>query len=184
MPFEANPDTTIAYELDPTHTTVAFRVRHMMVTWQRGRFRTVRGHLWLDREDPTRSRIEAEIDVASIDTDVAARDEHLRSADFFDATNHPTMRFTSTRITALEDRLRVEGELEIRGIRRPTVLDTDTISPESLDPFGMLKVGTSARTTLSRKDYGLVWNAVLETGGVAVGDTVHVELDLQFQRKP
>lgn len=185
MPFEADAQpSSIEYELDPTHTTVAFRVRHMMVTWQRGRFRVVRGSLQLDRQDVTRSRVEAEIDVASVDTDVPQRDQHLRSADFFDTENHPTMRFRSTRVTAVADGLRVEGELVIRGQSRSVALEAETISPESLDPFGMLKVGTSAKTSFSRKDFGLVWNAVLETGGVAVGDTVHVELDLQFQRKP
>lgn len=173
------------YEIDPTHTTVAFRVRHMMVTMQRGQFHGVRGALELDREDVTRSRVEAVIDVASVDTNVAQRDAHLRSADFFDADKHPTMTFVSRAVRpGPNGGLSIEGDLTIRGTTRAIVLQGDGISPESRDPFGMTKVGTSASTKISRKDFGLVWNAALETGGVAVGDEITIDLDLQFQRKP
>jgi polyisoprenoid-binding protein YceI len=174
---------TTTYELDPTHTHVGFSVRHMMVTQQRGQFRGVSGVLTLDRGDLAKSRVEATIDVASVDTNVAQRDDHLRSADFFDAEKHPKMTFTSKEIRAQDGRLLVIGDLTIRGTTRSVTLDADPISEESKDPFGMIKVGTSATTKISRKDFGLVWNAVLETGGVAVGDDVRITLDLQFQRK-
>jgi len=175
----------VHYDLDETHTTVGFSVRHMMVTRQQGLFRAVRGTLELDREDPTRSHVEAVIDVASIDTRVPQRDEHLRSADFFDVARHPEMRFVSRRVEAQADgRLRVIGDLTLRGVTRQVVLDADPLTAESRDPFGMIKVGTSATTLIRRKEFGLVWNTVLETGGVAVGDDVTVSLDLQFQRKP
>jgi polyisoprenoid-binding protein YceI len=174
-----------AYELDPTHTSIGFSVRHMMVTQQRGQFHGVTGTLALDREAIAKSHVEASIDVASVDTNVAQRDDHLRSADFFDAANHPQMTFVSKDIRAQSDgRLHVVGDLTIRGITRSVTLDADAISDESRDPFGMIKVGTSATTKISRKDFGLVWNAVLETGGVAVGDEIEITLDLQFQRKP
>jgi polyisoprenoid-binding protein YceI len=178
-------DTTTAYDLDPTHTSAGFSVRHMMGTQQRGQFHGVTGKLELDRADITRSRVEAAIDVATVDTHVAQRDEHLKSADFFDAANHPKMLFVSREIRKNGDgRLSVAGDLTIRGTTRPVILDADPVSAESKDPFGMIKVGTSASTKISRKDFGLVWNAALETGGVAVGDEVKITLDLQFQRKP
>lgn len=173
------------YELDPTHTYVGFSVRHMMVTLQRGQFHEVTGTLAYDRETPTKSRVEATIEVASVDTNVAQRDEHLRSADFFDASNHPTMTFVSKDFQTRSDgRLDVIGDLTIRGVTRRVTLEADGLSDESKDPFGMIKVGTSATTKISRKDFGLVWNAVLETGGVAVGDEVVITLNLQFQRRP
>jgi polyisoprenoid-binding protein YceI len=177
--------TTTVYDIDPNHTYIGFSVRHMMVTQQRGQFHGVTGALKLDRADLTRSSIEASIDVGSVDTNVAQRDDHLRSADFFDAANHPRMTFVSREIQVQpEGRLRVMGDLTIRGTTRPVVLDADPITEESRDPFGMIKIGTSALTRISRKDFGLVWNAVLETGGIAVGDEVKITLDLQFQRKP
>lgn len=177
-------NTAIAYDIDPTHTYVGFSVRHVMVTQQRGQFHDVTGSLKLDRADLSRSSVEAAIGVASVDTNVAQRDDHLRSADFFDAANHPKMTFASRTIQAQADgRLRVTGDLMVRGTTRSVVLDADPISEESKDPYGMLKVGTSAMTKISRREFGLVWNAVLETGGVAVGDEIRITLDLQFQRK-
>jgi polyisoprenoid-binding protein YceI len=177
--------SAVVYELDPAHTYVGFSVRHMMVTQQRGQFHGVNGTLKLDRGDLSKSSVEAAIDVGSVDTHVGQRDEHLRSADFFDAAHHPKMTFVSRSVTAASDgRLQVAGDLTIRGTTRPVVLDAAPISEESRDPFGMIKVGSSAATKISRKDFGLVWNALLETGGVAVGDEVKIVLDLQFQRKP
>jgi polyisoprenoid-binding protein YceI len=176
--------STTIYELDPTHTYVGFSVRHMMVTQQRGQFHGVAGALTLDRSDVAKSRVDASIDVTSVDTNVAQRDEHLKSADFFDAAHHPKMTFVSKEVRPQGERLLVVGDLTIRGVTRTVTLDADAISEESKDPFGLIKVGTSGTTKISRKDYGLVWNAALETGGVAVGDEVKITLDLQFQRKP
>jgi polyisoprenoid-binding protein YceI len=156
----------------------------MMVTRQRGQFHGVSGALTLDRTDVSRSRVEATIEVASVDTGVSQRDDHLRSADFFDQANHPKMTFVSKEVRIQRDeRLHVVGDLTIRGTTRSITLAADPISDESTDPFGMIRVGTSATAKISRKDFGLVWNALLETGGVAVGDDVEIVLDLQFQRK-
>ena len=177
--------TATTYELDSSHTYVGFSVRHMMVTQQRGQFHAVSGTLTLDRADIARSQVEATIDLASIDTHVAQRDDHLRSADFFDVANHPKMTFVSKEVQVQgHGRLHVIGDMTIRGTTRSVTLDADPISDESKDPFGIIKVGTSATTKISRKDFGLVWNAVLETGGVAVGDEIKITLDLQFKRKP
>jgi polyisoprenoid-binding protein YceI len=177
--------STVVYQLDPTHTYVGFSIRHMMVTQQRGQFHDVSGTLRLDGDDLAASSVDVAIKVASVDTNVAQRDDHLRSADFFDAVHHPEMTFVSRSIApAADGRIRVAGDLTIRGATRPVVLDADPISAESKDPFGMIKVGSSATTKISRKDFGLVWNTMLDAGGVAVGDEVRIMLDLQFQRRP
>jgi polyisoprenoid-binding protein YceI len=176
--------TTTTYELDPVHSHLGFSVRHMMVSQQRGQFQGVTGSLTLDREDLTKSRVEISIDVATINTNNTDRDNHLRSADFFDVANHPKMTFVSREVKVQPDgELRLTGDLTIRGTTRSVVLAAEPLSPESKDPFGNIKIGTSATGKLSRKEFGLVWNAILETGGVALGDDVKLTLDVQFVRK-
>ena len=177
--------TTTTYDLDPVHSHLGFSVRHMMVSQQRGQFSGVTGTLALDRGNLAASRVEISIDVATINTNNADRDNHLRSADFFDVANHPKMTFVSREVVVQPDgQLRITGDLTIRGNTRSVVLDADPISDESKDPFGNLKVGTSVAGKVSRKDFGLVWNAILETGGVALGDDVKLMLDVQFARRP
>jgi len=177
--------TTTTYELDPVHSHLGFSVRHMMVSQQRGQFAGASGTLTLDRADLTKSRVEVTIDVATVNTNNTDRDNHLRSADFFDVANHPKITFASRAVQVKDDgELRVTGDLTIRGTTRSVVLTTEPISEESKDPFGNIKVGTSVTGKVSRKDFGLVWNAILETGGVALGDDVKLMLDVQFQRKP
>jgi len=177
--------TTTTYELDPVHSHLGFSVRHMMVSQQRGQFAGASGTLMLDRSDFTKSRVEVTLDVATVNTNNTDRDNHLRSADFFDVANHPKITFTSRTVQVTEDGdLSVTGDLTIRGTTRSVVLTAEPVSEESKDPFGNIKVGTSVTGKISRKDFGLVWNAVLETGGVALGDDVKLMLDVQFQRKP
>jgi len=176
--------TTTIYELDPVHSHLGFSVRHMMVSQQRGQFQGVTGTLALDREDITRSRIEIAIDVATINSNNADRDNHLRGGDFFDVANHPKMTFVSREVKVQPDgELRVTGDLTIRGTTHPVTLTAEPLSAESKDPFGNIKIGTSATAKISRKDFGIVWNAVLETGGIALGDDVKLTLDVQFVRK-
>ncbi|HEX8109970.1 MAG TPA: YceI family protein [Kofleriaceae bacterium] len=176
--------TTTTYELDPVHSHLGFSVRHMMVSQQRGQFQGVTGTLTLDREDITRSHVEVSIDVATINTNNTDRDNHLRSADFFDVANHPKMTFVSRDVKAQPDgELRITGDLTIRGTTRSVTLTAEPLSPESKDPFGNIKIGTSATGKLSRKEFGMVWNAVLETGGIALADEVKLTLDVQFVRK-
>jgi polyisoprenoid-binding protein YceI len=176
--------TTTTYDLDPVHSHIGFSVRHMMVSQQRGVFGGVTGTLTLDRADLTRSHVEVSIDVATINTQVTDRDNHLLSADFFDAANHPKITFASRKVEVQDGGdLRVTGDLTIRGTTRSVVLTAEPISEESKDLYGNLKVGTSVTGKISRKDFGLVWNALLETGGVALGDDVKLMLDVQFQRK-
>src|SRR5512140_205192 len=176
---------TTTYELDPVHSHLGFSVRHMMVSQQRGQFAGASGTLTLDRADLTKSHVEVTIDVATVNTNNTDRDNHLRSGDFFDVANHPKITFVSRAVQVKDDgELRVTGDLTIRGTTRSVVLTTEPISEESKDPFGNIKVGTSVTGKISRKDFGLVWNAILETGGVALGDDVKLMLDVQFQRKP
>ena len=177
--------TTTTYELDPVHSHLSFSVRHMMVSQQRGQFAGASGTLTLDRADLSKSHVEVTIDVATINTNNTDRDNHLRSADFFDVANHPKITFASRSAQVNDDgELRVTGDLTIRGTTRSVVLTAEPISDESKDPFGNIRVGTSVTGKISRKDFGLVWNAILETGGVALGDDVKLMLDVQFQRKP
>ena len=159
------------WEIDAAHSSVHFSIRHMMVSNVRGEFTRVAGTVHVDPRDVTRSSVEAVIDASSISTRDEKRDEHLRSADFLDVANHPTIEFRSTRITREGDgALTLAGTLTIRGVARQVVLDVQTSDAELRDPWGNTKRGASATTKLNRKDFGLGWNVALETGGFVVGD--------------
>lgn len=171
------------YDIDPTHTTVGFRVRHMMVSWTRGRFEKVEGKVRWDDAAPERSAIEVRIDAASVDTNLKQRDDHLRSADFLDAEKHPSLTFRSTGVEKTKDGYAVAGELTIRGITRPVSLQISNFGPEVRDPWGNFRRGADATATVSRKAFGMTWNAALELGGVAVGDEVQISLEVELIRK-
>lgn len=171
--------TATVLDLDPTHSSAEFSVRHLMIASVTGRFKTVRGTIHYDEADPARSRVEAEIDVGSLDSGVVDRDAHLRSADFFDAEKHPTIAFASKRIELTgPDEGRIHGDLTIRGVTREVVLEAQRIGAVQ-DPWGNRRVGFEAETTLNRKDFGLTWNMALEAGGVVVGDKVKVRLSVE-----
>ncbi|MBO2518120.1 MULTISPECIES: YceI family protein [Limnochorda] len=168
------------WQIDPAHTTAEFTVRHMMISNVRGRFGAIEGKVVGDLSDPTQAQVEAKIDAASIDTRNEERDKHLRSADFFDVENHPHITFKSTRIERVGDnQYKVIGDLTIRGVTREVVLDA-TFQGQVKSPWGQQVAGFSATTTLNRKDFGLTWNTVLETGGVLVGEEVKVELQVEL----
>ena len=167
-----------AYELDPAHSHVGFSVRHMMVSKTKGRFAEVRGTVQI-AEDPLASFVEVEIPVASIDTRDETRDGHLRSADFFDADNHPVLRYRSTSVTALGgDRWVVDGELTVRGVTRAVPLEV-TFEGGAKDPWGGSRIGFTARADLDREAFGLTWNQALETGGVLVGKQVRIDIEAE-----
>jgi polyisoprenoid-binding protein YceI len=169
----------MAWQIDSVHTHIGFSVRHMMVTTVRGQFRSYRGTMNLDPRDFTRSTFEGEIDVASIDTGNPDRDNHLRTNDFFDAPNHPKIKFRSTRIEAKgENEYTVHGTITIRGVEKPLALQVEYLGT-SKNPYGKTVAGLAARGTLNRKDFGVNFNAVLETGGVAIADKVNLELDVE-----
>lgn len=176
--------TTSTWEADPAHSSVEFSVRHLMVSTVTGRFRSFRTSLLLDEGALENSSVSAEIDGATIDTGIPDRDNHLRSPDFFDVANHPVVRFRSTRIERLQgDSGKIHGELTIRGVSRPVTLEA-TYLGEIRDPWGNRRRGFAAETTLNRKDFGMNWNQVLDTGGVLVGDKVKVTLNIEAVQKP
>jgi polyisoprenoid-binding protein YceI len=169
------------WHVDPVHSHVGFSVRHMMVTTVRGSFATFRGELELDPEDFTKSRITGDIEVASVETRNGDRDNHLRSAEFFDAAAHPKITFASTQIERTEDGYRVHGDLTIRGVTRPVTLDAE-YAGMAKNPYGQMVAGISASGTINRRDFGLMYTALLETGGVAVSDTVKLEIEVQARQ--
>jgi polyisoprenoid-binding protein YceI len=168
-----------AWQIDASHTTVELSVKHMMFTTAKGRFTGVRGTITLDKDDLTRSSSAAEIDAATITTGDDRRDAHLRSADFLDVEKHPVITFASTGVEPVgDDRLRVHGDLTIRGVTRAVVLDT-ILTGRGVNPWGHEAIGFSATTSINRHDFGLNWNVGLEAGGVLVGETVTIQLEVQ-----
>jgi polyisoprenoid-binding protein YceI len=172
----------ITYEIDPVHSSVHFSVRHMMVSNVRGEFAKLTGTIKYDPDNPSNSSVEATIDAASISTRDAQRDTHLKSADFLDVEKYPTLTFKSKKITPQPGGGTITGDLTIHGVTREVTLDVEGPTPEAKDPWGKQRIGASATAKLSRKDFGLVWNAALETGGVLVGDEVKVTIDVEAVR--
>lgn len=173
-----------SYTIDPEHSNVGFKVRHMMVSNVKGSFEKHSGVVELNDKDVTKSRVEVSIDTNSINTNMAKRDEHLRSADFFDTASYPTMTFVSKKVArAGKEKLKVTGDLTLHGVTRQVVLDVESLSNESKDPWGNIRRGASATTKIKRKDFGLVWNKALETGGVAVGEEVTINLEIEMIKK-
>ncbi len=180
----AAQSATITYNIDPTHSNAQFKVRHLMIAWVRGEFEKVTGTITFNEANPAASSVTAEIDVKSIDTREADRDNHLLSPDFLDAAEYPTIKFQSTKIAQEgKDEYHVTGDLTIRGVTRPVVLEVDSVTPEIKDPWGFLRRGAAATTTISRKEFGVAFNQLLETGGVMIGDEVHISIDIELVRK-
>jgi polyisoprenoid-binding protein YceI len=174
---------TGTYTLDPTHSRLGFVTRHAMVTKVRGAFEDVQGTAYLDLEDPSRSTATVEFQVASINTGNAQRDEHLRTNDFFDAPSFPTATFTSTSVTRRDaDTYEMVGDLTLKGVTKPVTITWELTGTET-DPFGNLRVGLEGRATINRKDWGVNWNAALESGGVLVSDKIVLELDVSAIRQ-
>ena len=174
----ASPST---WKLDPVHTVAEFKVKHMMITNVKGHFTGVSGVLTLDESDITNSQVEATIDVATINTREADRDTHLKSGDFFDVEKYPTLTFRSTRVQRkADDELTVTGDLTIHGITREAVLNVEGPTAPGKDPWGNTRIGLSAATKINRKDFGLTWNAALETGGILVGEDITISIDTEF----
>jgi len=167
---------TGTYAIDPAHSEVGFTARHAMVTKVRGSFSDVEGSVVLD-EDANLISVRASIAVASIDTRNADRDAHLRSPDFFDVETYPTMTFASTKVQVGGEGFVVTGDLTLHGVTREVVLDVEA-NGVATDPFGNARAGFSAETEINRKDFGLTWNAALETGGVLVSEKVKITLDI------
>ena len=169
------------WKIDPSHSAAEFKVRHMMISFVKGKFSGLSGVLKLDENDYTHSVVEVSIPAASVSTVDEKLDAHLKEADFFDVQNFPTLTFKSTSIRSLGDRdYEVTGDLTIRGMTKSVILSVRDLSQPSKDPWGNQRIGLSASTKINRKDFGFVWNAPLELGGVLVGDEVAITLDVQF----
>lgn len=183
-PSTAASPGAATWDVDPSHSTAGFKVRHLMVAHVRGELGTVSGTVWIDDAHIERSRVDVSIDARAIDTRDEKRDAHLRSADFLDVANHPAVTFRSTSVRRGEGgRLEVAGDLTIRGNTRPITLDVDSLSPLVADPWGKTRRGATARARLNRKDWGLQWNVALETGGVLVGEEVAIEIEVELSRR-
>ncbi|MGC9991984.1 MAG: YceI family protein [Candidatus Cybelea sp.] len=169
---------TQIFTIDPIHTNVGFSVRHLMIAKVRGHFKAVAGTIAIPPGSDVPEAVDVTIEGTSIDTREPQRDDHLRSPDFLDVATHPTLRFASTSISGSPDAFEIHGDMTIHGTTRPVVLHA-TFEGRVTDPWGNLRAGYEANTTISRKDFGLTWNQVLEAGGVAVGDEVRIELNVE-----
>ncbi len=171
------------WTVDPAHSSVGFSVRHMMISNVKGAFDKLTASVDGSPADPSTAKISATIEIASVDTRDAKRDEHLRSADFFDAAKYPQMTFTSTKVEKVSaTTAKVTGDLTLRGVTKPVVLDVEYTQPVK-NPWGMTVVGASATGKINRKDFGVSWSNNLDGGGVVVGDEVKIQLDLEFVKK-
>jgi polyisoprenoid-binding protein YceI len=177
----STPAVTTTWKLDPAHSSAEFRVKHMMISNVKGRFTGLSGTLTEHATDKTLSTIEASIDVSTISTGDAQRDAHLKSADFFDAEKYPTMTFKSSKVQPNGDGgYNVTGDLSMHGQTRQQTFVVEGPTAPGKDPWGNTRIGLSATTKINRKDYGLNWNAALETGGILVGDDVNITIEAQF----
>ncbi len=171
---------TSTWNLDSSHTQTVFGVRHLVITTVKGQFNKTTGTVTLDEKDVTKSKVEATIDVASINTREPKRDDHLRSADFFDAANHPAITFRSTKVEKAGDgKLKVTGDLTMRGVTKPVTLDVTGPTAEIKDPQGNARRGIAVAGKLNRKDFGIAWSKLVEAGPV-VGDEVSIEIEAEL----
>lgn len=179
MAATAQETGTTTWQIDPAHSSVEFAVKHMMFSTVRGRFSQFSGSITADAGDPTNGSVNVEIETASISTGDEKRDEHLRSADFFESEKYPTITFKSTSVeTKGTDHYLVVGDLTIHGETNQVELDT-TFNGSGMSPFGMEVAGYTAESEINRVDFGLTWNAALEAGGVLVSDKVKITLDIE-----
>jgi polyisoprenoid-binding protein YceI len=167
------------WQIDSSHTHSTFTVRHLVISNVRGEFRRTSGTVRIDDRDLSKSSVEAVIDAASIHTREDKRDAHLRSPDFFDVEKHPTITFKSSKVEKAGDGYKVAGDLTMRGVTRPIVLDVTSLTPEIKDMQGKARRGLSARTTVNRRDFGLDWSKMVEAGPV-VGDEVRIEIEAEI----
>ena len=173
----------MAWEIDPVHSRAAFSVKHMMFTTVRGHFKVLSGHVHIDEQNPANSLVDAQVETASIDTGEPNRDNHLRSPDFFDAQQYPTMTFKSTSVEhAGGNEYNVIGDLTMHGVTRPATFKAE-YGGQGKTPMGTIAAGLNGKTRINRKDWGLNWNAPLEAGGWLVSDEVNIEIDLEVVNK-
>jgi len=172
---------TTIWNVDPAHAVAEFKVKHMMISNVKGHFAKISGKLIRDEANPANSQVDIVIDATSLETREPQRDAHLKSADFLDVEKFPTLTFKSTRVSKKGDgEYSVEGDLTIHGVTRKVTLAVEGPTPQTKDPWGNTRIGISATTKINRKDFGLTWNAALETGGLLVGEEVSISLEVEF----
>ena len=175
---------TATWKIDPAHTAAQFAVKHLMISTVRGNFKAVNGTINWDESDVTKSTVNVTIDATTVDTGEPARDKDLKSDKFFDTANNPTLTFKSTKVEqAGAGKLKVTGDLTIRGITKQVVLDVDGPSASVKDPWGNTRSALSASTKINRQDFGVKWNASIDGGGVVVGDDVNITIDLEMVKQ-
>ena len=175
---------TATWQMDPDHSSFQFKIRHLTVSNVKGDFSKLKGVVMIDDQDIARLKIEVVIDATSVNTGHAQRDEHLRGPDFFDVTKYPTITFVSKKVIKADtDRLKVVGDLTIHGVIREITVDVEGPTPEVKDPWGNFRRGATATTKINRRDFGLTWNKVLDTGGLVVGEEVNIYVELELVRK-
>jgi polyisoprenoid-binding protein YceI len=172
------------WQMDPDHSSFQFKIRHLTVSNVKGDFSKSRGVVVTDDQNITNLKVEVFIDAASINTGHAQRDEHLRGPDFFEVTKYPTITFVSKKVIKTEpNRLKVVGDLTIHGVTREITVDVEGPTPEVKDPWGNFRRGATATTKINRRDFGLTWNKVLDSGGLVVGDEVNIYVEVELVRK-
>ena len=177
----AAPAAITTWKLDPAHSAAEFKVKHMMIANVKGKLTGISGTLTEHATDASLSSVDATVDVSTLNTGEPQRDGHLKSADFFETEKHPTMTFKSTSVQPKgEGEYAVTGDLTIHGVTRPVTFAVEGPTAPAKDPWGNTRIGLSATAKINRKDFGLTWNAALETGGLLVGEDVQITLDVQF----
>jgi polyisoprenoid-binding protein YceI len=181
MASPSAPASLVTWKIDPAHTVAEFKVKHMMIANVKGTIKGITGDLTEHTTDASLSSIEATLDVSTLNTGEPQRDGHLKSPDFLELEKYPTITFKSTQVERKgEDEYAVTGDLTIHGVTRPVTLSVEGPTPPQKDPWGNVRIGLEATTKIDRKDFGLIWNTALETGGILVGDTVHITLEAEF----
>ena len=170
--------TRTEWKLDPSHTLVEFSAKHLMITTVKGRITDVEGSIFIDEQEPTNSTVEAALKAASIDSRTEQRDQHLRSADFLDVEKYPDIRFRSKRIEGTKDEFKLIGDLTIRDVTKEVALDV-RFEGRTKDPWGGERVGFSASGKIDRREFGLTWNVLLETGGLTVGNEIKINIEVE-----
>jgi polyisoprenoid-binding protein YceI len=182
MATATTPETRTAWKIDPSHTTVEFSAKHMMITTVRGRIADVEGTIYTDEKNPSNSSVEAVLKAASLDTRTEQRDQHLKSADFLDVEKFPDITFRSKRIEGPRERFKLIGDLTIHGVTKEITLDV-TFEGEGKDPWGGERAGFTATGKIDRRDFGLTWNQALEAGGVLVSNEIKISVEVQATKQ-
>lgn len=181
--FLAIPHFAVAdnWKIDPAHTSVEFKIKHLMISWVKGTFTDVQGTVFFDEKQPDKAKVNVEIATSSVDTSNKKRDDHLRSPDFFNVATYPVMSFVSEEVAVANGvPTQIIGELTLHGETRKVTLEVEEFSQVVTDPWGNTRRGASASTTINRKDFGLTWNKALEAGGVVVGEEVRINLEVEL----